>query len=258
MDIEGLLPLVCRAMRDGRLPLVKKPGFYVYGLTDPRSGHIRYIGKVNGYPNSRRRSHIYEARNGKRHNHRLAWIRKLLKDGFQPQVIILEACCDDASLRVAERRWITQFRVMGARLVNGTDGGEGMANPSEETRQKLRKRPQMGFTDEQRQMAYAAQRKRRASPEYRAALQARREARRAGVLQGEELEKFKVENAKKMGYKNRGKVRSSENRTQIASSLRAYYEENPHPHQGRKHSEETRAKMRAAWVRRKQRGEVVP
>jgi hypothetical protein len=37
-----------------------------------------------------------------------------------------------------EMRLISQYKKLGSDLVNGTDGGDGLHNPSQETRNKLR------------------------------------------------------------------------------------------------------------------------
>jgi hypothetical protein len=37
----------------------------------------------------------------------------------------------------ADRKWIKTFRESGADLVNATDGGDGLCNPSVETRAKI-------------------------------------------------------------------------------------------------------------------------
>lgn len=224
----------------------KQSGFHVYGLTDPRSGHIRYIGKVNGYPNSRMRSHIYEARYGKRHNHRLAWIRKLLKDGFQPRFILLETCVDDKELIIAERRWIATFRALGAQLVNGTDGGEGMANPSAETRAKLtasRKGKKANLRPGVRAMRSVAMKNRWEDPEFREKVAAGN-ARRRGVPTGRsispELRQKMTEgfrrNPSMKGKRNpnairamnaatRGVPKTPEHRAKLAEATRRYYAE---------------------------------
>lgn len=234
-----------------KLPHIKQSGFYVYGLTDVRSGHIRYVGKVNGYPNSRLKSHIYEARYGKRHNHRLAWIRKLLKDGFPPRCIVLEKCSDDEELIAAEKRWIAHFRVMGAKLVNATDGGEGMANPSAETREKL-SRARRGRKLNVRPEAIEAKREfmknKWKDPEFRANVIAASEARRIHPkhvpLQGEALYKRRVEVAKMMGERNKGKSKTPEHRAKLAEATRKHLAEHGHPFSGKKLSPEHVGKLR--------------
>jgi hypothetical protein len=75
------------------------------------------------------------------HNHRLAWLRQLAATGLVPMVKILASATRAADLIPLERQWIADLRAQGVRLTNATAGGEGMPDPSEETRIKLRARP---------------------------------------------------------------------------------------------------------------------
>ena len=62
---------------------------YIYGLEDPITKEIRYIGKsIN--PDRRFKSHIYESR--KKKTHKQCWINKLLENGSTPNLLILEKC----------------------------------------------------------------------------------------------------------------------------------------------------------------------
>ena len=107
----------------------------IYSLIDPRTGAVRYIGKAD---NTKRRLcvHLAEAKYSNRHNHRINWIRSLLSDNLISILIVLESGTGDV-WKDSEKRWIKIFRDAGAKLVNGTDGGDGMCNPSEETRNKI-------------------------------------------------------------------------------------------------------------------------
>jgi len=77
--------------------------------------------------------------NDKRRTHRTAWIQSLRKIGLRPIAEILETCEDHQRID-AEKAWILGFRQSGADLVNVTDGGEGTVGikVSEETRSKMR------------------------------------------------------------------------------------------------------------------------
>lgn len=103
----------------------------IYGLTDPRTGDVRYIGKSDD-PSHRLRSHLAD----KSRCHRVHWLNSLRELGIRPGIVILEVIADD--WQEAERRWIAQYRADGFDLVNDTDGGDGLNNPGDETRQKMR------------------------------------------------------------------------------------------------------------------------
>ncbi len=102
--------------------------WYIYSLTDPRTGTVRYVGKTK---NVRRRllQHITEATR-KTGSYRLHWIRSLLSSGMTPALSVLETG-EGAGWQEAEQRWIASFRAAGAELVNGTAGGEGGALTAE-------------------------------------------------------------------------------------------------------------------------------
>ena len=103
----------------------------IYGLTDPATGEVRYIGKSNN-PEKRLKNHLRD----RRKSHRVSWLKSLTRSGLRPGLVILEKV-DDADWQEAERRWIKHFQEQGADLTNSTDGGDGLDNPSEETRKKM-------------------------------------------------------------------------------------------------------------------------
>ena len=103
----------------------------IYGLTDPRTGLIRYVGKSEN-PEKRLKGHLRD----RRKCHRVSWLQSLTALGLRPGLTILEEI-DDENWQDAERKWIKHFREQGIRLTNSTDGGEGLENPSEETRKKI-------------------------------------------------------------------------------------------------------------------------
>lgn len=98
--------------------------YIVYALSDPYTGEIRYVGKSTSgmtrparhyaaawrldYPEAKWR--VYR------------WIRSL--EGIRPLVEVVEETTSEA-LQEAEMFWISQFRGLGFRLTNMTDGGEG-------------------------------------------------------------------------------------------------------------------------------------
>ncbi len=104
---------------DGRL--------LVYLLVDPRNSEARYVGKsTRGLNRPRDHSKPYELRKRCWKNH---WLRPIIEAGLRPRIEVLQECEDKASLALAEVHWIAVFRQMGARLTNGTKGGEGHDAP---------------------------------------------------------------------------------------------------------------------------------
>lgn len=96
----------------------------IYGLKDPRSGLIRYIGK-SLRPKARFQSHCYETAVGNPHKAR--WIVQLRDEGLKPELIILETC-NETNWSERERYWIKAGRDLGWPLVNVQKGGSYAPN----------------------------------------------------------------------------------------------------------------------------------
>jgi len=91
---------------------------FVYGLCDPRTDELRYVGK-SPYPEARVAGHIGEARSGTRGTNELkdAWILGLLDNGLYPSVFVIEET-NDAEWKECERFWISYFKFVGCDLLN--------------------------------------------------------------------------------------------------------------------------------------------
>lgn len=107
---------------------------YIYGLVDPVSNKIRYVGKSID-PESRLKQHIKD----QSHVYRTCWIHSLLERGLKPTYIILEMVKPGNDWEVRERYWIVKGYEEGWRLTNLTSGGDGLRDPSPETRAKMSK-----------------------------------------------------------------------------------------------------------------------
>jgi len=105
---------------------------FIYGLVDPRNGEIRYIGKTDNPP-ERLRGHQKDKKITKKRS----WIVSLRRKGLKPVLVILQKVSKE-KWREAERFQISFFRQRGFDLTNSTDGGDGVDNPTLETRQKMR------------------------------------------------------------------------------------------------------------------------
>lgn len=96
----------------------------IYGLVDPRTKELRYVGKTITALEHRLYNHIGDARRGRKQ--RVSrWIRGILLDGFEPTTVLLDIIPPGRDWAVGERSWIRFFRDFGLNLVNQTDGGEG-------------------------------------------------------------------------------------------------------------------------------------
>lgn len=109
----------------------------VYGLVDPRTDTIHYVGQsMNGVVRARRHGRP-GALEKDTNLHKIRWIRQVRASGNDYSVVILEIVLEVAHLDEAEIRWIAYGREHGWPLTNLCDGGGGTKNPNQETRAKI-------------------------------------------------------------------------------------------------------------------------
>lgn len=105
---------------------------YIYSLSEPETGQVRYIGKSLDY-SKRFREHLSES--NKKKGHKNNWIKSLLKKNLKPTLEIVDEVCEN-EWQYWEQYWISQFKAWGFNLTNSTEGGEsgpalfGDKNPS--------------------------------------------------------------------------------------------------------------------------------
>ncbi|MCW2228111.1 hypothetical protein [Bradyrhizobium elkanii] len=99
----------------------------IYGLLDPVSQQLRYIGKTSGTTRRRRQAHISDVRRGRTYIPRHKWIAGLLSCGREPEIFEIERV-PKSEWAEAEQFWIAYFRFVGCNLLNATDGGDGLCS----------------------------------------------------------------------------------------------------------------------------------
>jgi len=111
---------------------------FIYALKDPDTEEVRYVGKTK-HPKIRLQQHVWEA--NRKQNRRACWVRSLLKNGKRPILEIVDEV-PVAMWSPVEAAYVQFFSEAGAKLVNGTPGGD--AGPdgtgtkrSSETRAKM-------------------------------------------------------------------------------------------------------------------------
>lgn len=98
----------------------------IYGLVDPRTGHLRYVGKTCRTMSARLVAHRTTARTGRSTVSSGVWLRELMDQGFQPDAFVLEIVPAGGDWVAAERYWIASMKLAGAILTNHSCGGEGI------------------------------------------------------------------------------------------------------------------------------------
>jgi hypothetical protein len=265
----------------------------IYGLKDPRTDEIRYVGWTIKTPERRLANHIWWARK-RRSSHVHRGILCLLAEDVTPAIEVLESGSGD-KWRAAEREWIFRLRAVGFRLTNIADGGEGKpgAKLSAETRAKLsaaHSTPEARaaksaflrtrkWSDAQRAKMREIMRNR--TPESYAALRAsnigrkdspERTEKTASKLRGRKQtpEECQRKSQRQLGRKmspeaiaSGGASRTGLKRSgQALENIRNAAKQRDNAaiaemNRGTKRTEETRAKLRDAWVKRKAASGIV-
>lgn len=114
------------------LPTLGPGTVYIYGLTDPETGEVRYIGK-SIRPTERINNHMNERSNC----HRSHWLQSLKSRDLWPGLVIFEIIGGAWPWQHSERYWIAYGRKMGWRLTNNTSGGDGVPDLPAETRARM-------------------------------------------------------------------------------------------------------------------------
>lgn len=205
----------------------------IYGLYDPTlpESVIRYVGYTSQTLDRRLVEHVCESA-AKAKSHRHKWIRSLVSRGVKPAIVTLEIVTAE-TWRERECFWIASL----LNLVNGTAGGEGLINPTQEVRDRISKSVSARLQGNQ----------------YRKGIAHTVESK-AAIAAGMKLSaKFAAANAAKRGIpghsisdESKEKIRQSKlgkKRPPMGEEWRA----NMRAAQlGRKHSAETKAKISAA------------
>lgn len=103
----------------------KQSMFFVYGLIDPETGELRYVGKTSiGMERIRQHQHVIATRRRVK-TYKERWAASLILRGRPPSALILKECTSNDEANTEEIRLIAYFRSLDFPLTNVTDGGEG-------------------------------------------------------------------------------------------------------------------------------------
>lgn len=98
--------------------------YIIYGLIDPRSKMIRYIGRSSSgfsHPNNYKSPSML-----KNNTYRTNWIKSLFAYNLVYDVVALQVTETSDNLNALEIWWIAYARCLGWPLTNLTNGGEGL------------------------------------------------------------------------------------------------------------------------------------
>ncbi len=115
-------------------PLFLSSSGYIYGLSDPVTHEIRYIGATRNTLVQRLCNHMVDAnRDPVRTSDRAIWIRSL---ATRPNIFVLEEAPLE-ELDAIEAQYIETYLALGVRLTNSRAGGRTGWTHSETTRRKM-------------------------------------------------------------------------------------------------------------------------
>lgn len=107
---------------------------FIYALCEPGTRTIRYIGKSKN-PGQRLIAHCNESY--KQENYLGHWLSSLKRDSKLPALLVLKEV-PASEWEEWEKRYIRCARSLGFKLVNGTEGGDGINSPMPDAiRQKI-------------------------------------------------------------------------------------------------------------------------
>jgi len=220
--------------------------YLIYGLVDPRTLMVRYVGKS---ANGMKRPKMHKRESG--HNqHKDRWIAQMRAEGLDFEIVMLQESSAE-TLSSDERWWIAYGRAIAWPLTNLTDGGEGGVTfagrkHSVEARAKM-SAARLGtkLSDETRNKISAVHKGRKHSDDHRRkrsealkgvmpsdeCMAASRAANTGRVKSADEILKMKEIGRRESNLKHLARVSAS--------------------NRGRKHSTETIEKMKAVWRRRR-------
>lgn len=223
-------------------------GQFSYGKRLPISFIYKPIYVGIGKSLNRYKNHLYQARTNKGSNlYKNRVISAILNEGLEPVLLVLFKDLESDVAGFIEEYLIESFKrkCNGGTLTNLTRGGEGLQDPSPETREKIRKSA-LNQSEEKRKSISESHKGKIISEETRQKL---REIN-TGKKQSEETIRKRMESMDKirtdelhwkMGPSQRGKERPKEHSDKIRAA---------------KNTEESRQKasesMKAYWRKRKQ------
>jgi len=185
----------------------------IYGLIDPNTNQIRYIGKaVNLF--MRIKNH-YKPSRLIINTHKNNWLNKLLNEGKYANIQIIEKCNNQDELNDAEKKWIKLYKDLGYDLTNGTNGGDG-GKMSPESIEKMRlKKIGKKHSELTKQKISKSNMGHFVSDETREKL---REKRKTYIVSDETRKKQSISHIGKIPH-NKGKKLTQEHKNKISKAL---------------------------------------
>lgn len=101
---------------------MKPRSWTIYGLTDPESKAVKYVGFTFTTARERLRRHISDSQRDapNARNRKAGWIRAILRRERKPGIVVLQTGTGNHC--AAEKFWMSLFTATGTALVNSKTG----------------------------------------------------------------------------------------------------------------------------------------
>ena len=218
--------------------------YLVYGLIDPRTEKIRYIGQSHSGLR-RPRQHAYGSSLAKDVNkHKVNWIRQLLAEKMMYRVTALSSLPECTGLDELEQYWIAYGWMAGWPLLNVSNGGLNCryGKLTEEHKEKLsvalRGKPKTAVHCQRVSAALTGV--------HRGPLSAEHRAKVSASLRGRPVSKeTRAKIGEKVGRALRGRVLSAEMRAKISAGGKGLRKSSAH-------RIKLAESVRLSWIKRKE------
>jgi hypothetical protein len=95
----------------------------IYGLFEPETDEIRYVGQTYRHLEIRLKEHLQDCVRRPRSCHKINWLNKLLSENKIPDIKLIEKVQMENAVE-REKFWISKLISEGHKLTNSTEGGE--------------------------------------------------------------------------------------------------------------------------------------
>lgn len=196
--------------------------YKIYGLCNPKTNELKYIGFTAKSLAKRLSEHLTPTKLIK-NNHKNNWIKYLLNNNLKPEIFILQET-NEQEWQFDEQWNIAYFKSIGCKLTNGTAGGEGYINPSQESRNKLSQSLKIYLNKPEVKAKRRENNLGEKNPNYGKKMTMDEKIKKSESMMGTNNHFFgkhhTIENKEKASKRNMGKIMPIETRIKISNSTK--------------------------------------
>lgn len=116
---EKIFPQICKWCKRLNEGCGKfKKSYQIYGLIDPKTNKVMYIGMSYDPIHRLNNGHLSTQSLTKISSKKNCWLQSLLAEGLRPTIIVLEKNISFNNRLIRENYWITKYRHINPQLTN--------------------------------------------------------------------------------------------------------------------------------------------